>query len=311
MQKIWGGKKLKEQLNKPFDSDNIGESWEISGIKDAVSVVANGSLKGKTLPDLISNHPVAMMGEKVHKAFQFEFPLLIKFIDATQDLSVQLHPNDALAAKRHQSFGKTEMWYILDTEPDSRLILGFNKEVNQASYTQALTNGTLPNILNEVPVAPGDTFFIPTGTVHAIGSGILLAEIQQTSDITYRIYDWDRVDEKGQSRELHQEEAIQAINYAYKGEKVSYNSVVNSSVNMVNCPYFTTNMLVVTGEKSISLPQSSFTIYMCVAGAATLSGDNFEETLVLGETVLVPAAIKNIKIAADHVKLLEVFISSN
>ena len=309
--KLWGGQKLKEKLGKHFNGENIGESWEISSVEGAISIVSNGELKGETLKEIILAHPTEILGDSIHKKFNEEFPLLIKYIDATQDLSVQLHPNDALAKQRHNSFGKTEMWYIIDAEPTSRLVLGFNDTVDESKYREALSQGNLLSILNEVPVKAGDTFFIPTGTVHAIGSGILLAEIQQTSDITYRIYDWDRVDENGKSRTLHQEEAIAAINYDFKGEKIHYNSNHNVSNEMVSCPYFTTNLLSVKGEKVINKSIDSFTIYMCVSGEAIFRGDCFSETIKLGETVLIPAALKDFTIVADQVKLLEVFISSN
>lgn len=310
-QKLWGGQKLKDKLNKSFIGDDIGESWEISGVNEAISIVNNGKLKGRSLQDILAQYTAEILGDSVYKTFSNEFPLLIKYIDANQDLSVQLHPNDALAKQRHDSFGKTEMWYIMDAEPSSRLILGFKENIDENSYQEALSNGSLPQILNEVPVKSGDTFFIPTGTVHAIGSGILLAEIQQTSDITYRIYDWDRVDANGNARTLHQEEAIAAINYDFKGEKVTYQQIDNASNTMISCPYFTTNLLPISGKKKINSNIDSFVIYMCVSGAATIEGDGFSEDIHYGETVLIPAALKDYTIVADHAKLLEVFISSN
>lgn len=310
-QRLWGGQKLKDKLNKPFIGNDIGESWEISGVNEAISIVNNGALKGRSLQDIIEEYTSKILGNNVYEIFNNEFPLLIKYIDANQDLSVQLHPNDILAKQRHNSFGKTEMWYIMDAEPTSRLVLGFKEKVDESIYKETLSQGSLPKILNEVPVKAGDTFFIPTGTVHAIGAGILLAEIQQTSDITYRIYDWDRVDADGNSRTLHQEEAIAAINYDFKGEKVTYEQIDNTSNTMISCPYFTTNLLPISGKKSVSSNVDSFVIYMCVSGKATIEGEGFSEDIHCGETILIPAALKDYIIVADHAKLLEVFILSN
>lgn len=308
-EKIWGGNKLHKVLGKPTLKDNIGESWEISAVNDNVSIVANGTLKGKSLKDLIKAYKEALVGDRIYRQFGDDFPLLIKFIDADTDLSVQLHPNDDLAQLRHQSFGKTEMWHIMQAEKTSRLILGFKNGTDASGYQQHLSNRTLPNILNEVPVKRGDTFFIPTGTVHAIGSGILLAEIQQTSDITYRVYDWDRVDANGVGRELHIEEAVDAINFSFKGEKSNYSTVKNQANSMVSCDYFTTNYLHIDNDKVIdNYDKDSFAIYMCTEGEALLEGDGFQEHIKFGETVLIPSALKNFQINTSHVKLLEIFI---
>lgn len=308
-EKIWGGNKLHKVLDKPTLKENIGESWEISAVNGNVSIVTNGTLKGKSLKDLIIDHKEALVGKDVYRQFGNEFPLLIKFIDADTDLSVQLHPNDTLAQQRHQSFGKTEMWHIMQAEERSRLILGFENGTDASGYQQHLTNKTLPSILNEVPVKRGDTFFIPTGTVHAIGAGILLAEIQQTSDITYRVYDWDRVDTNGKGRTLHIEEAVDAINFRFKGEKSNYSRTKNVANQMVSCSYFTANYLDIDESRNIdNKDKDSFVIYMCTEGEAVLEGDGFKEHIKFGETVLIPSALKNFQINTSHVKLLEIFI---
>ena len=308
-EKIWGGTKLNSFFNKPSTLDNIGESWEISAVKNNISVVANGSLKGKTLQELLENLKDKLVGKSVYEVFKNEFPLLIKFIDANDDLSVQLHPNDILAKKRHDSFGKTEMWYIMHADKGSRLILGFKDGVTKATYETALQDKKLLETLNEVPVKKGDTYFLPTGTVHAIGSGILLAEVQQTSDVTYRVYDWDRVDENGNERDLHVAEALEAINFDYKGEKSNYKIKTGESVPMVNCNYFTTNILALTKKKRMEYAHiDSFVIYMCVSGSAKLVGLDFKVEIKMGETVLIPAALNDFIIKTKGVKLLEVFI---
>ncbi len=308
-EKIWGGTKLNTILGKQNSKDNIGESWEISSVKNNESIIINGEFKGKTLKELIKKYKAELVGNTVYKTFKSNFPLLVKFIDAKTDLSVQLHPNDLLAKRRHNSYGKTEMWYIMDAEKSSRLILGFNDGVTSLDYQKHLEEKTLPSILNEVPVEKGDTFFIPTGTVHAIGEGILLAEIQQTSDITYRVYDWDRVQPNGKSRTLHKREALEAINFGFKGEKMVYDKVENKPNSLVSCNYFTTNYLHITSNKEINnKDKDSFVIYMCIEGAATLSGYEFEETISFGETILIPASLKQFDIITKNVKLLEVFI---
>lgn len=308
-EKIWGGTKLNTVLGKDTQQDNIGESWEISSVKNNESIVVNGEFCGKTLKELIKKYKDELVGNVVYKTFKNNFPLLIKFIDAKTDLSVQLHPNDILAKKRHNSYGKTEMWYIMQAEESSRLILGFNSAITPSDYQKHLKEKTLPSILNEVKVNEGDTFFIPTGTIHAIGKGVMLAEIQQTSDITYRVYDWDRKQADGKSRTLHKREALEAINFGFKGEKMVYDKVENKSNPLVSCNYFTTNYLHITSNKEINnKDKDSFVIYMCIEGQATLTGYEFEETISFGETILIPASLKQFDVITENVKLLEVFI---
>ncbi|MGB2684092.1 MAG: type I phosphomannose isomerase catalytic subunit [Olleya sp.] len=198
--RIWGGNKLKSVLNKSYSQDNIGESWEISDVEDNQTIVNNGNLKGNTLKDLIKTFKGNFLGHKVYQTFGNNFPLLIKFIDAKTPLSIQVHPSNQLAKKRHNSFGKNEMWYVMQAENEAELIVGFNQKISKEDYVNHLKNNTLKDILNIETVTSGDTFYIPTGRVHAIGAGVLLAEIQQTSNITYRIYDYDRVDKKNRTK---------------------------------------------------------------------------------------------------------------
>jgi len=228
-ERIWGGDKLKTILGKQGKCATCGESWEISAVEKNVSVVENGFLKNNNLQEIIEIYMGDLVGDKIFDKFGLEFPLLIKFIDANDDLSIQVHPNDKLAHERHQSNGKTEMWYVMDANKDSALISGFNKQISTEEYVNHLNGKTLKDILNRQPVKQGDVFFIPAGRVHAIGAGILLAEIQQTSDITYRIYDWDRVDANGKHRELHTDLALDAINYKYSEDvKTAYENKLNS-----------------------------------------------------------------------------------
>jgi len=213
---LWGGRKLGTALGKPLPPNElIGESWEVSGVKDNISVVANGPLQGRLLTDLMDTYKSDLLGAGVYERYPDEFPLLIKFIDANQDLSIQVHPDDELARQRHNSFGKTEMWYVIDAEPGATLISGFNRPTSRAEYLEYFHNGRLMELLNRESVAPGDVFFLPAGRVHTIGKGLLIAEIQQTSNITYRIYDFDRVDKDGNKRQLHTEEALDAIDYRF------------------------------------------------------------------------------------------------
>jgi len=307
--KIWGGQKLKSILNKDSALPNVGESWEISDVEGDTSIVINGFLKGQSLKELLQSYQDNLIGEKNYEVFGDKFPLLIKFIDAKQDLSIQLHPNDELAKKRHNSFGKTEMWYVMQADEASNLIVGFNEKINSETYLHHLENKTLTKILNFDTVKEGDTYFIEVGRVHAIGAGVMLAEIQQTSDITYRVYDWDRVDDQGNERELHNDLAIDAFNFNMKDDfRVSYSKEENQSNEMVSCPYFTTNYLTVSDEIKKTNNKDSFIIYICVEGEVRVSTINGTETIIKGETILIPAALKEFSLESNNAKLLEVYV---
>lgn len=307
--KIWGGDKLVNKLNKKSSLEDIGESWEISDVKGDASIVENGALKGKSLKELLETYTVDLLGKNNFANFGTNFPLLIKFIDAKQDLSVQVHPNDALSKKRHNSFGKTEMWYIMQADEGSRLILGFNKTINADAYVKLLEEKKIMSVLNDVPVEKGDAFFIETGTVHAIGAGIVLAEIQQTSDITYRIYDFDRVDDAGNERELHTELAVDALNFSDDIDTVrTYTSEKNKLNEVVKCEYFKTNFIPVAQELELDYSATdSFVIFMCVEGNATITVNGNTEAINFGETILVPATTKNVTIKGTC-NLLEVTV---
>ncbi|WP_081211056.1 type I phosphomannose isomerase catalytic subunit [Salegentibacter sediminis] len=310
-EKIWGGNKLKTILNKDSSLENIGESWEISGVKEDVSLVANGSLKGKSLIDLLAKYESKLVGNHIYERFGNEFPLLIKYIDAKTALSVQLHPNDELAQQRHNSFGKTEMWYIMQADEDANINIGFKENISKEDYIKHLEEGTITEVLNFEKVKKGDSFFINTGKVHAIGAGVLLAEIQQTSDITYRIYDWDRVDDQGKGRELHTALAIDAIDFEKRDDfKLSYQKKKNQSSEVASCKYFTTNYLPIGGKviKDYSA-LDSFVIYMCVSGSAEIATNGYSEKLDQGESLLIPAKNKKVILQAEDCELLEVFIN--
>ena len=310
-EKIWGGEKLMSLLNKKSTHKNVGESWEISDVDENISVVSNKYLKGKSLKDLIKEHKNNLVGDNVYQQFGENFPLLVKYIDAKKALSIQLHPNDSLAKKRHNAFGKTEMWYVLQADKFANLIVGFKNNSNTEEYLHHLENKSLLSLLNTEEIKKGDSYFIPTGTVHAIGAGALIAEIQQTSDITYRIYDWDRPCPDGTYRALHTEEAKEAIDYvAKKSYKTTYLEKENTASPIISCQYFTTNMLPIKGRVAINHQEKdSFVIYMCVAGAVEFQYENQTEKLQMGETILVPACIKKIQIIAEEkAELLEVYI---
>lgn len=307
--KIWGGEKLKSFLHKGSKLPNVGESWEISDVDGDTSIVSNGILEKQSLKHLLSTYKAALIGEKNYQQFGNKFPLLIKFIDAKEDLSIQLHPNDELAATRHNSFGKTEMWYVMQADKDANLIVDFNQKMTPELYLEHLQNNSLTEILNFDKVKTGDTYFIEVGRVHAIGAGVLLAEIQQTSDITYRIYDWGRTDDAGNSRELHTELAIDAIGFDMPNNfRVSYDTILNQSNEMVNCPYFTTNYLKLNTDLQKENTYDSFIIYICVDGEAEIKTENVTEGIKKGETLLVPAAIKSFQIVAKNATLLEVYV---
>lgn len=310
--KIWGGHKIETYLHKDFgDLPNCGETWEISGVKSDVSVVDGGALDGESLADLLEQYKDELVGKKVYDHFGNIFPLLIKFIDANDDLSIQVHPNDELAKKRHNSFGKTEMWYVIEADPGSSLITGFNQEVNEQVYLDKLNSGHLMDILNREQVSAGDVFFLPAGRVHTIGKGLLIAEIQQTSDITYRIYDFDRVDANGNKRELHTEEALAAIDYKFYDEyKTKYHAEKNQDVHLVTCPYFTTNVMDFTESTAKDYSNlDSFVIHVCVEGAYELKYADQSYNVKMGDCILLPKTIDKVElVTSTGFKILESYI---
>ena len=310
--KIWGGQKINTKLGLDFSPlPNCGEVWALSGVPDCQTMVSNGFLEGNELNEILEIYMDELVGEKVYSIYENEFPILIKFIDANDYLSIQVHPDDALAARRKIGKGKTEMWYILDAEPGAELISGFNRTMNAATYLEFLNQKRLKEILNVEKVHRGDAFFIPSGRVHALGPGILLAEIQQTSDTTYRIYDWDRVDSQGKSRDLHTELALEAIDFRpVDSFRTKYRSVVNKPATLVDCPFFTTNLLELDRETHKDYSAlNSFVLYICVEGKAEIITGEERVSLTIGEVVLLPATIDEVSLFPDpNIKVLEVYI---
>jgi len=307
-ERIWGGEKLNTILNKPIVSKITGESWELSTVEGDVSVVSNGDFKGRSLMDLIDEMPNEILGTEVYERFGKQFPLLFKYLDAREDLSIQVHPNDKLAKERHNSFGKTEMWYVMQADTDSRIIVGFKEDSSKEEYVKHLNDKTLVSILDDVKAKSGDVFFLETGTVHAIGAGLVVAEIQQTSDITYRLYDFDRKDAQGNTRELHVDLALDAINYNRVETQKKYDTKADTSNLVVDCPYFTTNFIPLENKVEVAKSGTSFTVYMCIEGSFEIEFNDFKQTYKKGDTVLVPAEI-NTFILNGKASILEIYIS--
>jgi mannose-6-phosphate isomerase len=314
--KIWGGNKMKSLLGKDYSPlPNCGESWEVSGVPGNVSVVRDGQWKGRDLNSLIAEFGEDLVGKHNFRKFGNEFPLLVKFIDAGQDLSIQVHPDDKLAGERHRSRGKTEMWYIIHSDPGSSLVAGFRKELDKNTYLGYLDRGKISDLLNVEIAEKDDVFYIPAGRVHNIGKGLLLAEIQQSSDITYRIYDFDRLDAQGRKRELHTELALDAIDFkAYENYKLRYDkSSRNIRQELVRSPFFTTNRLHYTRSFIRDFREhDSFAILTCFQGSGTISNGTTEVNISAGEVVLIPASNKKIEIKVDkEIKLIETYIGQD
>lgn len=310
---IWGGVDISAFKGITPAQHGIGESWEVSDVESNVSVVENGTYKGKSLHDLIAEHKQDLVGK--HNLLQFgtKFPLLIKFIDARDNLSVQVHPDDQLAEIRSKSFGKTEMWYVINAAPNAFLYSGFAKQLTPEKYVETIKDNTFVDYLAKHEIKAGDSFFIPAGRVHAIGAGSFVAEIQQTSDITYRIYDYNRKDATGKARELHTELAKDAIDFnVYNNYKIDYQHADNASVCLESCQYFTTNLLELDKPLTQDLScKDSFIIYICIEGKASITDNKgYNVDLQQGETILVPAANSSQIIIAPSpkVRLLETYV---
>jgi mannose-6-phosphate isomerase len=311
--KIWGGKKVNTYLNQDFSPlPNCGEVWVLSGVDENQTEIKNGFLEGNELNDLVEIYMGDLVGDTVYKRFGNEFPILVKFIDANDWLSIQVHPDDELASKRHNSLGKTEMWYIMEANQDSELISGFKEKTDKKGYKKHLENKTLKGILNYEKVKQGDVYYMPAGRVHALGPGILLAEIQQTSDVTYRIYDWDRMNEAGIMRELHIEEALDALDFTvYENYKTAYEPKTNETAELVNSEYFTTNLIHLNQSLKKDYSElDSFVIYVCVEGSGNIICEGEDLNLKMGEAMLIPAVSKEIEIhPKKEIKMLEVYIT--
>ena len=308
--KIWGGGKLKTLFGKS-PAENIGESWELSGYQGDESVVANGFLEGKNLTELIEIYKDELIGKKVYEQFGAQFPLLFKFIDANENLSIQVHPDDQTATERHNSFGKTEMWYVVDAEKDAELIIGFANNSSKEDYQKAVAENSVEKLLQHVNVTKGDTLFIPAGLVHSICKGVVIAEIQQSSDITYRIYDYKRTDNQGKERELHIEQALDVIDFsACQNPKIHYKDNFNEIIPLVECKYFTTNLIHLNKAFTRNYGNiDSFKVYMCSEGFCEIKHADTKTTVNKGDTLLVPASISQIDIfPKPETTLLEIYV---
>jgi mannose-6-phosphate isomerase len=305
--RIWGGIKLKTFLNKKIPSQITGESWEISTVENDISIISNGVYKNQSLNEIINTFPSQVLGTTVFEKFGKQFPLLFKYLDAREDLSIQVHPNDELAKKRHHSFGKTEMWYVMQADENAKIIIGFKEDSSEKKYLEHLQNKTIVSILDQKKVKNGDAFLIDTGTVHAIGAGTIIAEIQQTSDITYRIYDFDRKDANGNYRELHTKLALEAINYNKVETQKYYSKNANKSNEIVDCPYFTTNIIPLDGKIEIKKSIETFTVYMCVEGEFEINLGKQKFHYQKGDTVLIPAQMNCFEMLGNA-SLLEIYI---
>ena len=302
---VWGGEDIAPYKGIETTQQHIGESWELSGVPGNESIVAEGPLEGRSIASLVKEYKGELVGEQVYERTGDQFPLLIKFIDAAADLSIQVHPDDALAAKRHGTNGKTEMWYVVAAKPGAHLLSGLKTAIGPDEYAGKVADGSIVDALARYDVAPGDVFFLPAGRIHAICSGCFIAEIQQTSDITYRIYDYNRPGLDGKPREVHTELAKDAIDYKVLPDyRTQYTPAEDEEVELVSCPYFTTSLL------DLSLPYAkdlseldSFVVAICLSGSGTLEVDGKEMPVGQGETVLIPASADDLCLVPDAANL--------
>lgn len=308
-QTLWGGDKIIPFKHLNAKMENVGESWEISGVKGNETVIANGEYKGMHLNELVREQKGKLVGEANYQRFGDEFPLLIKFIDAQQDLSIQVHPTDEIAHKQGKSRGKTEMWYALEPTPGAQLYNGLKQQITPEQYKDMVENDTITDALARYEVREGDVFFIPAGRIHAIGAGCFVAEIQQTSDVTYRIYDFKRKDKNGNYRELHTKEAAESINYTVlPNYRAEYTPTKNEGIQVATCPYFTTAVYDLTEPMTLDYSElDSFVILIGVKGEGKLICEGQEMSFQTGDTVLIPATTKEIKVEGT-VKFLETYV---
>jgi len=310
--KLWGGTRFEELLGrKDVGTETCGESWEISSVQGDLSIVSNGYLKGNTIEELIEIYMDEIVGEKVYDKFGIEFPLLFKFLDSNQILSVQVHPDDEYAKKHHNAYGKTEMWYVVDADENAELITGFKRDSSKEEFVRAVNENSVTDLLNVENAEKGSVFYIPVGRVHTLGKGLLIAEVQQTSDITYRIYDWNRTGADGKKRDLHIDMAQDVIDYKKADNyRTEYEPSVNEEVNVADCPYFTTNIIELDSELDRDYHMlDSFVVYMCVEGSCEVQYDGGAELIEKGTTVLIPASLKEVCLKPkSKAKILEVYV---
>lgn len=308
-QTLWGGDKIIPFKHLSTKMENVGESWEISGVKDNETIVSSGPDKGKSLNQLVREQKEKLVGQENYERFGDEFPLLIKFIDARQDLSIQVHPTDEIAHRQGKSRGKTEMWYALEPTPGAQLYNGLKQQITPEQYKEMVADDTITDALARYEVSEGDVFFIPAGRIHAIGAGCFVAEIQQTSDVTYRIYDFKRRDKNGNYRELHTKEAAESINYTVlPNYRTEYELSKNQGTQVVSCPYFTTAVYDLNEPMTLDYSDlDSFVILIAVKGSGSLTANGDTVSFQMGDTVLIPATTTEVKVEGT-VKFLETFV---
>ena len=310
---VWGGEKIVPYKGIESDAKNVGESWELSAVHGNESVVANGEFAGRNIVELIKEYKSDLLGEKVYAESGDTFPILVKFIDARDDLSIQVHPDDELAAARHNgSKGKTEMWYVVKADEGAHLMSGMSQQITPEEYVSRIEENTITDVLCDYKVKEGDVFFLPAGRVHSIGKGCFIAEIQQTSDITYRIYDFGRLGLDGKPRELHVEQSKDAVDYSVLDDyKTPYTPELNKAVSLVECSYFKTHLLNLTEEVKVPVKENdSFMIVICLEGEGSMTDSNgYSMNLKQGETVLVPACVESCSLSpADNMKIMTCYI---
>lgn len=308
-QVLWGGNKIISFKQLDADMEQVGESWEVSGVKDNESIVANGQYKGMKLNDLVAFLKGDLVGKENYERFGNEFPLLIKFIDASKQLSIQVHPNDEQAKAKGLKRGKTEMWYIMESAPDATLLSGLKRTITPEEYKAMVENDTIIDALCEYRVGEGDVFYLPAGRIHSIGAGTFLAEIQETSDVTYRIYDFKRKDKDGNYRQLHTEAAAECIDYSVENDyRTKYKARKNEGVELAQCAHFTTSVYDLNEPMLLDYSElDSFVVLIALSGECTLSTGDAETQLRAGETVLLPATTQTLNVSGT-VKFLETFV---
>ncbi|MDO4191462.1 MAG: class I mannose-6-phosphate isomerase [Bacteroidales bacterium] len=308
--KIWGGNRLRNITNHNFNVDNIGETWDIAAFADTDTEITNGFLAENTLSEILEVYMSDLIGDKLYSLYGNRFPLLVKLIDATDKLSVQVHPNDEIAQKNGESNGKTEMWYVLDATDDAEIILGFNKDINKEELKEHINTKTLTNILSRKQVKKGDIAFIPAGTIHAIGKGCTILEIQQSSDTTYRLHDFDRLQSNGKPRELHIKEALDAIDYAHWQHDIIHTNNINNNETIIDSDYFTCEIIKCTKDITLDCSElDSFIILSVTNGSVDLLSGKNKTTLNFGESCLIPAALNSLELHPNkQTTLLKTFI---
>ena len=313
---VWGGNQLRPYKGMTSSDEPIGESWEVSAVPSSTSIIANGEFKGKDLISVINEHPDEILGKKVDQKYNGKLPLLVKFIDAKRDLSIQVHPNDEMAMREHGKMGKSEMWYVIKAEEGAHLYAGFKEEITPYEYQKRVEDGSITEVLADHQVKAGDVFYLPAGRVHAICGGILLAEVQQSSDVTYRIFDYNRPGMDGKPRELHTELAAQALDYnVIDNYRTEYEDSSNRAVQIIDSPYFSVRVMEVSKPFHRDLKKyDSFIITMCIEGDCKIHLRSTDEEILLkqGNSTLIPAAIADFDVIPQKGKtrILDAFIDN-